>query len=141
MNKVEQYTAFKKFLDSLDDTKLQYYWNDLILPYIKNSGISERQGFLWWELYKSKKWPTTYKLKEILKQKANWKVLGNGKSDETVRSNMKGKWTIKFSNTEKPLAEYEEIETNDSLNVSSKSKGDLDYLKENHMKYKSHFRI
>ena len=70
------------------------------------------------------------------KMKADWNLLGQGKSTETLRRNMSGNWTIKWNES---LQEYEEIENGDDINISSKSKGDLDYLKERHMKYKSFF--
>lgn len=81
------------------------------------------------------------------KMKKDWNLLGQGKSTETLKKNMKGKWTIKWN---EELNEFEEIEgefgdgTNtgygDDWNISSKSKGDLDYLKERRMKYKDYFK-
>lgn len=70
------------------------------------------------------------------KLQSDWIQLGQGKSTESIKKNMKGRWTIKWGNS---IKEYEEIEKGDNFNVSSKSKGDLDYLKENHMNYKNHF--
>jgi hypothetical protein len=73
------------------------------------------------------------------KLKGDWKQCGNGKSTESVRSNMKGRWTIKWENQEgvtlDNINEFEEIEQGDEFNVSIKSKGDLDHLSERHMSY------
>lgn len=71
------------------------------------------------------------------KLQSDWIQLGKGKSTESIKKNMKGRWTIKWGNS---IKEYEEIEKGDNFNVSSKSKGDLDYLKENYMNYISYFK-
>jgi len=71
------------------------------------------------------------------KEKGDWKLMGQGKSTETLKKNMKGKWTIKWN---EELQEYEEIEKGDDFNISSKSKGDLDYLKERHMNYRDFYK-
>ena len=88
------------------------------------------------------------------KLKGDWKQVGNGKPTESIKKNMKGRWTIKWGNEngktfgklnskinfQDSLKEYEEIEQGDEFNISSKSKGDLDYLKERHMNYGSHYK-
>ncbi len=75
------------------------------------------------------------------KLKANWNLLGQGKSTETIKSGMKGVWTIKWgSNDGKSygkLKEYEDI-SSDTWNLSSKNKGDA-YLNEN-VEYKEFFK-
>ena len=57
------------------------------------------------------------------KMKADWNLLGQGKSTETVKKNMKGKWTIRWENTEYELDEYEDL-SHDVWNITSKDKGD-----------------
>lgn len=115
MNKLEQYSAFKKFLDTLDDTQLQYYWDDLIVPYLTKNKIDARDGFLWWDLYKSKKWPDTYKLSEN-KLKSDWKLLGQGKSTETIRDKMTGRWRIKWDEAnEMKYKDFYQEELNEGL--------------------------
>ena len=82
------------------------------------------------------------------KLKADWNLVGNGKPTETIRSNMKGRWTVRWGNQDgktfgklgRTLKEYEEIEQGDEFDISSKSKGDMDYLKERHMTYGGHYR-
>lgn len=71
------------------------------------------------------------------KEKGDWQLIGQGKSTETLKKNMKGRWTIKWN---EELQEYEEIEKGDDFNISSKSKGDLDYLKERHMNYRDFYK-
>jgi len=73
------------------------------------------------------------------KFKGDWKPVGDGKSSETLKKNMKGKWTIRWN---EELKEYEEIESGDDWNVSSNSKGDFDYLtKKSAAKYKDYFDL
>ena len=81
------------------------------------------------------------------------KSSSHDKSKNFTPVDMKGRWTIKWGNNDSKtfgklnqkigfkdeLKEYQEIEAHDYFNVSSKSKGDLDYLKETHMTYKSYF--
>lgn len=76
-------------------------------------------------------------MKSNNKIQSDWIKLGSGKSTESIKKNMKGRWTIKWG---KSINEYEEIEKGDLFNISSKSKGDLDYLKENYMNYTSYFK-
>jgi hypothetical protein len=77
------------------------------------------------------------------KLKADWKLVGNGKPTETVKSNMKGKWTSRWfvkNKKSQAIKEYEEIERGDQFNISSASKGDLDFLKERHLSYREHYK-
>lgn len=70
------------------------------------------------------------------KEKADWNLLGQGKSSETIKRNMKGKWMIKWN---EQLQEYEEVEGDEfNFNVTSTTKG-LDQLSERHMTYKDFY--
>jgi hypothetical protein len=75
------------------------------------------------------------------KLKANWNLLGQGKSTETIKKSMLGKWTIKWGINDgksyTKLKEYEDI-SNDDWNLSAKNKGEV-YLNES-MDYKEFFK-
>jgi hypothetical protein len=75
-------------------------------------------------------------------KRTDWVHMGQGKPEKSVigRPEMKGRrWQIdpnayphqsfkKFNAKQQPLEEYEEIENGDTFDLSSKNKGDLDYL-------------
>jgi hypothetical protein len=71
--------------------------------------------------------------------------LNNGKSTETLRKNMVpgNKWKIRWNeklNIYETLNEYEEIESSPfDFNLSSRNKGDLDYLNEKDIKYGDYY--
>ena len=81
------------------------------------------------------------------KEKGDWAVVGTGKPAKSIvgEPEMHGrKWTINVDDNDHKdfgkLKEYEEIESGDSFNVSSKSKGDLDYiLPQDGAEYKDYF--
>jgi hypothetical protein len=62
MTQIKQYKLFNDFLDKLPDNQLQYYWYDLIEPFLIRNKIPVHRGYVWWENNKARRWPETYKI-------------------------------------------------------------------------------
>lgn len=72
--------------------------------------------------------------------RGDWKLVGNGKSSETLKVNMvpNHKWTVKWENLDEYEGDVEDDEFN--FNLTSATKGEKDVVSERHMKYKNFYK-